>query len=535
MRESYPGIVAGLPHPSHRVISRLMNASSPPAPAVRDDAGAPSRWGGPGARAVVLLLGLVCSLLITVWEWYHSRLMPEGAPWKGLLAGVWRRGVVDDSLLYWLLPIGAVFLACWCHVVRFRTRYNLWLVLLVWGLPQFLSTGGDMYNYAEQGWVALHGMDPTLVPAGALHGPFQHWVGPWRGTTVGYPVGALGISALAVALGGATPFGTLFFLHVWAAIGTVLVAVFLPRLGELVGMDGKWLFALVALNPMVLEYQLGQGHHDTLAAGLGLAGLWCWLRLRFSPLGWVLGILLTGAAAATKQPALALPLVAAGLVQLAGVVGPPVPRTDGSLAAWGRRAVSAGKALLVAAPLSIGPLFTVFVLPQMLGFGTGWLDATGKPGRWSLPIPRIIEAGINDQRLRHHQHLMDSTALLNWFLVAGIALLVATVVLARAYVWTTLVWLGLATVFLVGGAYYPWYGIWVLVPLLLATLSWRAKATVVALMAASSTFPILHGPGTVPAYAIAWGAAIVAAAAVWWVLRHHGAPAGSRRVDYQEQ
>ena len=84
---------------------------------------------------------------------------------------------------------------------------------------------------------------------------------------------------------------------------------------------------------------------------------------------------------------------------------------------------------------------------------------------------------------------------------------------------------GLAALFLCGGAYFPWYGIWLVVPLVLSRPRWPLPAIVLTAMTASSTFPIFHGTGVLGAYALAWTAALLGALAAGWLLRPR--PAGT--------
>ncbi|OIJ34958.1 hypothetical protein BK826_09700 [Rothia kristinae] len=480
---------------------------------------------GPGMRTVVLALGTLCSLLSTVWSWYHSRLLPEGTPWAGLLRGMHRKGAVEDPVMLWLLPLGLVFLLCWWHVLRHAGRYRLWMVLALWALPQFLAVGGDMFNYAEQGWALLHGADPSLVPAGTVPGPFQDWAGRWTDTTVGYPVLALALSALAVTLGGANAVGTLFFLHLWSAVGLALLAWSLPRLAASLGADPRRVFALVMLNPMILQFQLGQGHHDTLAAGLGALGLWCLIRWRRGWTGWVLAGLLFAAAAGIKQPALLFPLVAAGMLQLRAQAGSRFALPAGSRPPYREGLLSLGRTAVRVAPLWVGQLLVLFVLPPLAGVGVGWRSATGAPGPGSLTIPRILQVAGDVQRVRRGESIMDPGGLLLGFLLGGAAVWLLLVILTRRFGWNTLLWTGLAALFLCGGAYFPWYGIWLVVPLVLSRPRWPLPAIVLTAMTASSTFPIFHGTGVLGAYALAWTAALLGALAAGWLLRPR--PAGT--------
>lgn len=470
-----------------------------------------------GRSALVLVLGFVSSCVWAVYTWSSPRAFPEGMPAGALLEKLAGSHRYQQAVFVAALAALVAMLWCWYQSVRWHRSLNPWFLLVAWGLPLLAATGGDVFNYAEQGWSVLQGQDPTLVPAGSVAGPFQQWTGSWAGTTVGYPT--LAVSALMVALAGAHPFLTLLMLHLPAVLGTALLLWGVGRLARAARWEPRQAAALAVLNPLVLTQQVGEAHNDVLAAAVAVLGVLVWHRiatagetsLRAVPLGRQLGALVAGGAVlglalSLKPTAAAFAVLVAGLVQAAHWRHDP---------ALDRRHLLRNLSFGWTALPVLGVAALVQLLPPLvLGFGGHWATASGTPGFASASLPRRLES--LGQRY-HALHVLNPVFAHLDVLAPLLVLVVALAVLLvlQNYSWFGILGIGLTALFVLGPASYPWYFVWALVPVALFQVSVRTRIWWIGGLSAFFLFPTLP---VNPAVQFLAGL-VFAALAIWWLAR----------------
>ncbi|HWG97737.1 MAG TPA: polyprenol phosphomannose-dependent alpha 1,6 mannosyltransferase MptB, partial [Pilimelia sp.] len=480
----------------------------------------------PGYAAAVAawLLGLV--LLGVAWWWLGRLPGPDGDPSRP----GWR----------WLVGTG-----------------------LLWALPPLAAPplgSRDVYAYACQGWLWLHGGDPYGAGPSAAACPWADEVPPlWRDAPSPYGPLAIGVSGLAVAAARALPGDDLLaavaLLRLAALGGVALVLWPGARLARRCGVRPADAARLGVVTPLVLLHAVSGAHHDALLAGLLVAacaaaypravpprrargfaapqarpgGRW-WTRA-------IGGGALLGLAAAVKVTALVaapfLMLLVAGAAPRAasGPAPPDAPaRARPAPAGWlGRGAAALAAAAGAFAALSLAT-----------GLGLGWVGAltgTSALRQWtSLPTgvgmgigyalraagyPQAVDAAVAGARLAGLVALAVALAAL-WWRAAGRPAAPATAVAAAGW--------GVLAAALLAPVVYPWYLLAPLGVLAAAVPSARPRRWLAAgtLGAAALVFPdglgvavLTKGPGAV----------LVTAAAVvggWLALRRLAArrPAG---------
>lgn len=244
-------------------------------------------------------------------------------------------------------------------------------VLAAWCLPLLVAPplfSRDAYSYYAQGKLMEAGYDPYTTGVSVIPGWFADGVDPMWGEAP-TPYGPLfllierGVANFALA----QPALAALVFRVVALVGVALLAVYVPRLAFLHGIDGATALWVGVLNPLVIMHFVAGAHNDALMAGLAVMGL----ALAAEGKG-VLGSAAVALAASVKPIALlALPFV--GLLWA------------GSQAGWGQRIVGWVKATAVA-----GATFAATML--VAGVGLGWIDALGTPGEvrtWLSPLTAI--------------------------------------------------------------------------------------------------------------------------------------------------
>lgn len=407
-----------------------------------------------------VVVGGIASASIAIATIIEAPHLPEGMP---LASAVERlQGNTGTQLVYnvhiWAI---VVLLACWITVLNRATSKRLWVAFIAWAAPQVFALTADVFNYVEQGWVVLQGYDPTVEPAASIDGPFSHWAGGWADTTVGYPAGALLVSAAVVAIAGAHPVASLFLMHLPAIAGVVIAGVCLPRISTAMGFNPRITFGLLILNPFTILELCGAAHNDALAFGIAVLAIWWAVRAQ-NPLARVLiaGVIL-GLAATVKPQALAFGALLPAFGLLQGTTGNVFRRSPRDYAeGFG----SLGVAFLVL--LTSGPL---------TGFGRDFMSATGTPGyRSSAPFQIIrvpLESLLGERftSLWVVQHF--DTVCLALVLIATLA----AIAIFRVSQPATMLVILFSALFLLGPAFRPWYAIWLLLPLVLAPIRWNFK------------------------------------------------------------
>lgn len=289
---------------------------------------------------------------------------------------------VDRTTGNALVLLGCLTLClAWLMLVpRPGDRLPGWLWVL-WAAPLLIVPpvmSGDPFLYADLGWIMTHGGNPYVDVLGSFGGPFAPFVDEfWAGHGVAYPPLALEVNRLAAQLGGMHPYWGVIAQRVPAVIGLGLIATYLPRLADQLGLDRQWASWLGLLNPIAIVHLIGGAHNDTLMAGVVVFALW--LSVQQVPrvsASLVLAPIVIGIAMALKQQAGLAVIAAAGLPVAAALARLPHLHRIAVLG-W-RTAVAAVVALVTFVAISLG---------TGLGFGwTRWISEMGRARTLTLSV-----------------------------------------------------------------------------------------------------------------------------------------------------
>jgi hypothetical protein len=306
----------------------------------------------------------------------------------------------------------------------------------------------DVYNYAAQGEMVSHHINPYLYGPGVLGAsPFSALSqGIWINTPSPYGPLFNGLDGGVVQLTGHRALISVVILRLAAVIGVALIAAFLPPLARSYGHNGAVAFSLGVLNPLVLLFLVSSGHNDALMIGLLVAGLY--IARRQHP---VVGIVLCSLAGAIKAPGL-LGVVAIGWMW-----------NDQTLL-WRRCRNLAGAAAIAAA--------TFEGLSLLFGLGWGWVRTLGAANTvttWITPFDLMAKLLRELSRVTHVD--LSSTVFLDVAHIVGpvIAILLGVRALLQlpAIGMPRAIGISLLAVVLLGPIVQPWYLLWSL-PLLAA-------------------------------------------------------------------
>ena len=243
-----------------------------------------------------------------------------------------------------------------------RRALWMWAVPMMFSLPLFSR---DAYAYIGQGRLMEQGLNPYTNGISALSNYFS--LGPdklWTEAPTPYGPLWLWIEQGAVWVSAGVPELALIPFRLAALAGVVLLAVYVPRLAALHGVNPDRALWLGVLNPVLLINFIASAHNDSLMLGLVVAGLYFASVKR--P---VLGIVLITASIAIK-PITLIALPFAGLLWA------------GHRSGWGRRMLCWTATL----GLSLGLLAAAGLVN---GLGFGWLGALQTPGAvwiWYAPV-----------------------------------------------------------------------------------------------------------------------------------------------------
>lgn len=394
--------------------------------------------------------------------------------------------------------------------VRWQTvRHVAWL----WSAPMLFAApiaSRDLWAYAAQGNLYLHGFNPYHTVPLAVHGRYLQQVSPvWRRTTA--PYGPLWMLASRAAIGlsrGHLLIGVLL-LRAVSALGLLAVALAVPRLCRATGAPisvGMWLFCA---SPLVLLITLGGGHNDLLMLGLLMLGVL--LAVTATPAWCSLGLaaVLVTAAAEVKLPALI------GLAFLPHVWLKYAPAAD----RWRRRrgALVATSAIV----LAVGAI-VVGLVRLMTGLGFGWvarLNASDTGTVW-LSIPVALALLTKDFRGGQRITVLGRKSLP---MLGKMAAVLAVVVLPTLW-WIArkrepLRWLALSLLagLLLSTAVQPWYLVWPLAVAAVVPLR-RAIVLPVAVAMAALTLSMQPAGMSVLDYPSVVPITVLAGLAAWLLL-----------------
>ncbi|OOP59872.1 hypothetical protein BMF89_19265 [Arthrobacter sp. SRS-W-1-2016] len=326
------------------------------------------------AARTAIVQGFVGSLMMVAGSVGVGWLASSSALIRTPLFIVARTSPVGVIVCTVMLCLGALLLLrSWLRIAQRIGGWNpssrpvLRRALWMWALPMIFSLplfSRDAYAYIGQGRLMEQGLNPYTNGISALSNYFS--LGPdklWTEAPTPYGPLWLWIEQGAVWVSASVPELALIPFRLAALAGVILLAVYVPRLAALHGVNPERAFWLGVLNPVLLINFIASAHNDSLMLGLVVAGLYFASVKR--P---VLGILLITASIAIK-PITLIALPFAGLLWA------------GSRAGWGRRMLCWTATL----GLSMGLLAAAGLVN---GLGFGWLGALQTPGAvWSWYAP----------------------------------------------------------------------------------------------------------------------------------------------------
>ncbi|WP_427018291.1 polyprenol phosphomannose-dependent alpha 1,6 mannosyltransferase MptB [Pseudarthrobacter sp. P1] len=313
------------------------------------------------AAKTAIVQGFVASVLIVLGSLGVGWLAGSSTLIRTPLFIFARTAPVPVILCTVMLCVGALLLLrSWLRLAQRmgswdeRSRPVLVRALWMWALPMMAALplfSRDSYAYIGQGRLMMQGLNPYTNGISALNNYYS--LGPdtlWTEAPTPYGPLWLWIEQGAVAVSGGIPEVALIPFRLAALAGVVLLAVFVPKLAALHGVNPNRALWLVALNPVVLINFIASAHNDSLMLGLVVAGIYYASVKR--P---ILGIILVTASIAIK-PITLIALPFAGLLWA------------GHRAGWGRRFLCWAATL----GISMGLLAAAGLVN---GLGFGWLGA----------------------------------------------------------------------------------------------------------------------------------------------------------------
>jgi hypothetical protein len=413
------------------------------------------------------LAGLAGSALLAAGA-YGAGAHPGGDPGAGL------RGPGPVPGTFWLgLAAGAAGLTilsiAWWHL-KDEVTSPRWLLVTggLWAVPLLAApplASRDVYAYACQGWVWLHGADPYTTGAGPGGCAWADAVPEiWR--DAGAPYGPL---AILLSGGAAAPDNLLVavgLLRLTALVGGLLIAVYGSRLAVAVGTDPAKARWLGALSPLVAVHLVSGAHNDALMAGLTITALAVAATRRPTLAGAVLGL-----AVAVKATALiALPF--------AILLATDKPANDHA-----KPAKPAARATLAAAG-------TFAALTLVTGLDLGWVGALNSSAdlvQWtSLPtglgmavgyLLRVLGAPEAYEEAVFVARLLGLLA----FAAIGVAMIYRSYRATEAKTIVHAAGITLAAFAVLSPVFYPWYALLPLAVLAVVVPDKRLAAVAVGL------------------------------------------------------
>ncbi|WP_284984232.1 polyprenol phosphomannose-dependent alpha 1,6 mannosyltransferase MptB [Arthrobacter sp. efr-133-TYG-118] len=327
------------------------------------------------AARTAILQGFIGSLLMVAGSVGVGWLASSSALIRTPLFIMARTSPVGVILCTVMLCLGALLLLrSWLRIAQRIGGWNpssrpvLRRALWMWAVPMMVSLplfSRDAYAYIGQGRLMEQGLNPYTNGISALSNYFS--LGPdklWTEAPTPYGPLWLWIEQGAVWVSASVPELALIPFRLAALAGVILLAVYVPRLAALHGVNPERALWLGVLNPVLLINFIASAHNDSLMLGLVVAGLYFASVKR--P---VLGIVLITASIAIK-PITLIALPFAGLLWA------------GARAGWGRRMLCWSATL----GLSLGLLAAAGLVN---GLGFGWLGALQTPGAvwiWYAPV-----------------------------------------------------------------------------------------------------------------------------------------------------
>ena len=184
---------------------------------------------------------------------------------------------------------------------RMRTIGLRWMAPLIFAAP---TSSRDLWAYAAQGHLVLHGLNPYTLGPSALPGVFANEVSKrWVSTPAPYgPLWLLLGKGLAAIFGNHVTM-TIYALRLLTVAGLLMIAWAVPILADRAGGRAELGLWMTLANPLFLILGVAGGHNDLLMVGLMVLGLVAVTNRGplWRTLG--LGVVAITAATAIKSPA----------------------------------------------------------------------------------------------------------------------------------------------------------------------------------------------------------------------------------------
>lgn len=322
-------------------------------------ASARPKMAGAGSLRWNLVEGFIGSLLILVGSC--------GVGWLAIVSPLnrhaWliylRTETFGVALSAVLLTLGCwVLFRAWLRLRQILTGWpsgSLKAVTLaggIWTMPMMFCVpifSRDVFAYIGQGRLVAAGQDPYVDGISTLSNWFQLGADPrWAQSETPYGPFYLWIEYLVHSLVGTSPDLSVFLYRVVALAGVVLLAIYVPKLARLHGVDEAKAQWLTAANPFLLVNFVASAHNDALMVGLAVAATYYAATKRG-----FLGVILMTASIGVK-------LITIVLLPFIGLLW------AGAGASWFKRIRYWAYTLLI--------FLALMVLTGLLnGYGFGWL------------------------------------------------------------------------------------------------------------------------------------------------------------------
>ena len=220
-------------------------------------------------------LGLAAAVLLAVVAWLGGAL-PHGDLASTPLTIA--KGPVGAVVLGGWLVGTAIFAYAW-WAARDRVPSGRWSLrtAALWTAPFLVVPpygSRDVYSYACQGYLYVHGISPYTHGVNALACPWIDGVSPiWRDTEAPYGPLFVLLTAAGVRVAGGSFVLIVVFFRLLALLGLLAVAAGLPVLARRCGISPARAWWVALAGPLVGAQLIGGMHNDALMTGLVVAGL----------------------------------------------------------------------------------------------------------------------------------------------------------------------------------------------------------------------------------------------------------------------
>ena len=332
-----------------------------------------------GSPLRTIIIGTIGSLLMTFGSF--------GIGWLAPVSGFRQNSFIillrynDLAVLACIVATAVGAMALTREWLRLSQKISAWdrrarrwvtAAVVAWGTPLLFSFplfSRDVYSYYAQGRLYDSGLNPYESGVSSVNNFLQYGADQlWSESPPPYGPVFLWIEGIVARAAGTSPDVAFYLFRLAALIGVVLIAIYVPKLAAMHGVNPTRASWLCLANPMFLVHFVISAHNDALMIGLMVAAVYVAARWR-NHYGGIAAITITTLAVAVKPIALLiLPFI--GLLWA------------GKGASWPR------KFLYWAMTLAI-TLVELWLMGLANGFGFDWVGAlstTGGVWIWYAPI-----------------------------------------------------------------------------------------------------------------------------------------------------